>query len=114
MPPVRPDTPETASDFVTVGRVGDLPAGQGRQITVNGRFVALFNLGGTFHAIDGICLHQGGPLAEGPLTQCIVTCPWHGWQFDVTTGALVHDPRVGVTRHDTRVVGDEVQVRLTD
>ena len=62
----------------------------------------------------GICLHRGGPLAEGRLDQCVVTCPWHGWQFDVTTGALVQDSRVGVSRHDTRIVGDDVQVRLRD
>lgn len=106
--------PDQANGFVTVTRVDAVPAGRGRQVTVNGRWVALFNVDGTFHAIDGICLHRGGPLAEGHLTQCIVTCPWHGWQFDVTTGALVQDARVGVTRHDTRIVGDDVQVRLND
>ena len=58
-------------------------------------------------------LERHGPLAEGALSRCIVTCPWHGWQFDVTTGVLVQDPTVGVTLHETRVLGDEVQVRLT-
>jgi nitrite reductase (NADH) small subunit len=100
--------------FVTVARVGELPSRQGRQVTVNGRWVALFNVDGTYHAIDAICLHRGGPLAEGTLSQRIVTCPWHGWQFDVTTGVLVQDPSVGVTLHETRIVGDEVQVRLAD
>ena len=83
-------------------------------MTVEGRWVALFNVDGTYHAIDAICLHRGGPLADGMLSDCIVTCPWHGWQFDITTGVLVQDPRVGVTRHETRVLGDEIQVRLTD
>jgi nitrite reductase/ring-hydroxylating ferredoxin subunit len=111
---MTPDSPQQPGDFVAVGRIGDLPAGQSRQVTVKGRWVALFNLDGTFHAIDGICLHRGGPLAEGQLTKCVVTCPWHGWQFDVTTGALVQDLKVGVTRHDTPIVGDEVQVKLND
>ena len=101
-----------SSEFVTVGRVGDVLPGKGRQVTVDGRWVALFNVDGTHHAIDAICLHQGGPLAEGALSGCVVTCPWHGWQFDVTTGTFVQDPRVGVTCHEARVVGDEVQVRL--
>jgi nitrite reductase (NADH) small subunit len=79
---------------------------------VEGQWVALFNVSGTHHAIDAICLHQGGPLAEGALGGCVVTCPWHGWQFNVTSGAFVQDPRVGVTCHETRIVGDEVQVRL--
>ena len=77
--------------------------------------IALFNLDGTFYAISERCQHKGGPLSEGSIgTNNIVTCPWHGWQFDVTTGALVQDPHVGVTRHETRVIGDEVQVRLTE
>jgi nitrite reductase/ring-hydroxylating ferredoxin subunit len=101
-------------EFVTVGRVGDLAPGEARQVTVDGRWVALFNVGGEFHAIDSVCLHRGGPLAEGRLTGCVVTCPWHGWQFDVRTGTFIQDPHVGVSRHDTRVVGDDVQVRVTD
>jgi nitrite reductase/ring-hydroxylating ferredoxin subunit len=99
-------------EFVTVVRVGDIPSKHGRQVVVDGRWVALFNLDGTYHAIDALCLHRGGPLADGLVGNCTVTCPWHGWQFDVTTGTLIQDPSVGVTRHDTRIVGDEVQVRL--
>ena len=51
-----------------------------------GRIVALFNVAGQFYALDGICPHQGGPLGKGVLRGCIITCPWHGWQFDVSTG----------------------------
>jgi nitrite reductase (NADH) small subunit len=101
-------------EFVTVARVGDIPSGQGRQVTIEDRWVGLFNLNGQYHAVDNVCLHRGGPLSDGPITGCIVTCPWHGWQYDVTTGMLVQDPAVGVTRHETRVAGDEVQVRLTE
>ena len=101
-------------EFVTVARVGDIASGHGRQFTVNDRMIALFNLDGAFHAIDNICLHRGGPLAEGTVARGLVTCPWHGWQYDVTTGTMVQDPRVGVTKHETRVVGDEIQVRLVE
>ncbi len=94
--------------------MGDIPPGQGRQVTVEERWVGLFNLDGQYHAVDNLCLHHGGPLSEGPIKGCIVTCPWHNWQYDLTTGSLVQNPVVGVTRHETRVVGDEVQVRLTD
>jgi nitrite reductase/ring-hydroxylating ferredoxin subunit len=100
--------------FVTVAQVGDIPSGQGRQVTVADRWVGLFNLDGTYHAVDNLCLHRGGPLADGVIRNCVVTCPWHGWQFDLRTGALVQDPAVGVTRHQTRVVGNDIQVRLTD
>lgn len=99
---------------MTVARVGEIPAGRGAQVTVNGRWVALFNVGGTYHAVDNLCLHRGGPLAEGTLSGCVVTCPWHGWQFDVRTGAMIQDPGTGISAHETRVVGDEIQVRLLD
>jgi len=101
-------------EFVTVARVDDVPAGGGRQVTVDGRWVALFNIAGAFHALDNLCLHRGGPLADGPVANGTVTCPLHGWQYEIATGTMVQDPRVGVTRHETRVVGEEVQVRLTE
>ncbi len=101
-------------EFVTVARVGEIPAGQGRQVTVNGRWVGLFNVGGSYHAVDNLCLHRGGPLAGGTLSGCVVTCPWHGWQFDVRTGTMIQDPGTGVSVHDTRIVGDEIQVQLRD
>jgi nitrite reductase (NADH) small subunit len=97
-----------------VAGVGDLPSGHAREVTVEDRRVGLFNINGQYHAIDNVCLHRGGPLSEGAVTGCLVTCPWHGWQYDLTTGLLVQDPAVGLTRHETRVVGDEVQVRLVD
>ena len=101
-------------DFVTVARVGELPPGAARQVTVEGRWVGLFNIDGIYHAVDNLCLHRGGPLCEGSIRGSVVTCPWHGWQFDVSSGALMQDPTVGVSRHETRVVGDEIQVKLSD
>ena len=102
------------TDFVTVARIGDLAPGQSRQVTVHDRWVGLFNIAGTYYAIDNLCLHRGGPLCKGPLAGPVVTCPWHGWQFDVPSGACVQDPVVGVTRHEVRIVGDEIQIALTD
>ena len=101
-------------EFMTVARVGDIPTNSGRQVTVDGRWVALFNVDGRYYAIDATCLHRGGPLADGNLRRSVVTCPWHGWQFDVTTGTLVQDPSMSVARHEARVVGDEIQVRLME
>ncbi len=103
-----------AGEFVTVARVGDLVPGRACQVTVHDRLVGLFNVGGEYYAIDNVCLHRGGPLSEGTVGRCIVTCPWHGWQFDLRSGACVQDPVVGVTRHDVRVIGDEIQVALSD
>jgi nitrite reductase/ring-hydroxylating ferredoxin subunit len=102
------------SDFVTVGRVADFIPGRGRMVIVDGRHVALFRLDDGFFAIDNLCLHQAGPLCEGEIERGVVTCPWHGWSYEIRSGTLVQDPRVGVSKHNTRIVGDDVQVQLTD
>jgi nitrite reductase/ring-hydroxylating ferredoxin subunit len=87
--------------FVGVGRTADFTAGRGWMVTVGGRRVAM-------------CLHRGGPLCEGQIESDVVTCPWHGWSYEIRTGTMVQDPRVGVSRHEVRIDGDEVTVRLAD
>ena len=101
-------------EFVVVGLVSEFTAGKGRMVVVDGRHVAVFRLGDQFHAIDNLCLHRGGPLCDGPIANGVVTCPWHGWSYQIATGMMVQDPRVGVSKHDVRVEGDRVSVRLTD
>jgi NAD(P)H-dependent nitrite reductase small subunit len=100
--------------FVAVGRIDEFISGQGKMVTVNGRHVALFRLGDEFHAIDNLCLHKAGPLCEGFIERDVVTCPWHGWSYEIRTGTLVQDPRVGVSRHEVRIEGETISVRLTD
>jgi nitrite reductase/ring-hydroxylating ferredoxin subunit len=74
--------------------------------------VALFNVDGTFYALDGICPHAGGPLGEGTLRGAIITCPWHGWQFDVTNGRNCLNAKICHTGFPTRVEGDDVLVEV--
>src|SRR5690349_718466 len=74
------------SNWIRVAAEAELPAGSCGEYVAGERIVALFNVGGSFYALDGICPHQGGPLGKGLLAGCVVTCPWHGFQFDVTTG----------------------------
>ena len=100
--------------FTVVGKIGDFADGSGKMVVVGGRHVALFRLGDAFHALDNMCLHRGGPLCEGPIVNGVVTCPWHGWSYEIATGTMVQDPRVGVSRHEVRVQDGEVAVRLTD
>ena len=101
--------------FVPVGRVGDFETRKGKMVTVNGRHVALFRLGDEFYAIDNLCLHKAGPLCDGVIDASdVVTCPWHGWSYEIKTGTLVQDPRVGVSKHEVRIEGEVISVRLTD
>ena len=68
--------------------IRDLPEeGKGKVLLLaDGREVAIFRKDGKLFAIDNICPHEGGPLGEGTLEGTCVTCPWHGWQFDITNG----------------------------
>ena len=74
------------SQWIRVATTPELPPGANCELVVEDRIVALFNVDGELFALDGVCPHQGGPLGKGALTGCIVTCPWHGWQFDVRDG----------------------------
>ncbi|HET6466529.1 MAG TPA: Rieske 2Fe-2S domain-containing protein, partial [Nitrospiria bacterium] len=74
------------ADFVTVANAKDIGPGESRVVDVHGEEVALFNLNGTFYAIDNMCVHQGGPLGEGMLEGEDVICPWHSWKYNVKTG----------------------------
>jgi nitrite reductase/ring-hydroxylating ferredoxin subunit len=74
------------SQWLAIARVDECPTGHALERVAGDRVVALYNVQGTFFALDGVCPHQGGPLGLGCLTGAIVTCPWHGWQFDVRTG----------------------------
>ncbi len=72
--------------------------------------MALANVAGKFYAINDVCVHRGGPLGEGELEANVVTCPWHGWQYDVTTGKVTQNPNMGVACYATEVRGDEIFV----
>ena len=102
------------AEFVRVANPSDIPAGQGRMFEVGGRQVAVFNVDGQFYAIDNVCEHQGGPLAEGELDGCIVTCPWHGWTYDVTSGASPDDPDTRVQHFEIKVQGGDVLVSVPE
>jgi nitrite reductase (NADH) small subunit len=95
-----------------VAAVNDVPPGESRELTAGGRVVALFNVAGTFYALDGICPHAGGPLGEGTLCGAVVTCPWHGWQFDVTTGRHALTPQITQPSLPVKVEGSDILVEI--
>jgi nitrite reductase (NADH) small subunit len=96
--------------FVRAVGVAEIPAGAIREVDVGGKAIAVANVGGEFHAIDNTCIHRGGPLGDGSLEGKIVTCPWHGWQYDVTTGKVMQNPAVGVACYAVEVRGGDVFV----
>lgn len=82
--------------FERAAKQDEILSGQIREFQVAGKSVAIANIDGKLFAINSICLHHGGPLGEGDLVGTLVTCPWHGWQYDVTTGKLAQQPDSGV------------------
>jgi nitrite reductase (NADH) small subunit len=98
--------------WIPVARLSECPSGTALELVAGGRVIALYNIEGTLHALDGVCPHQGGPLGKGTLEGCIVTCPWHGWQFDVRSGQHQLNRRIVQPHFDVRVEGEWILVDL--
>lgn len=98
--------------FVRAAVVAEIPPGTIREVNVDGKAVAIANVEGQFYAIDNVCMHRGGPLADGPFEGKTVMCPWHGWEYDVTTGKVGQNPTVGVACYRVEVRGSDIFVDL--
>ncbi len=96
--------------FLRAAKKDEIPVGVIREFQVNGKTVALANVGGQFYAIDNTCLHRAGPLGQGELEGKILTCPWHGWQYDVSSGKIAANPAVGVESYAVEVRGEDIFV----
>ncbi len=101
------------SDFVTVGRGGEVGDGEVGAYTVGDRTVAVANVGGSLYAFDDVCTHEGCSLAEGELDGILIECPCHGSRFDVTTGHPVVGPATEpADTFEVHVEGDDLQISL--
>jgi nitrite reductase (NADH) small subunit len=92
-------------------RVDDVPLGEGRAVTLDGRRVALFRAAGAWYALDAVCPHRGGPLADGIVCDRAVICPLHERRFDLESGAPLTTGD-GVVAHAVEVRGERVFVTL--
>ena len=100
------------SDFVKVAAASDITPGSAKKVELNGTEIAIFNLDGQFQAMDEMCPHRGGPLSEGSVDGNVVTCPFHGWQFDVTTGACLTNPAARQNKYQVKVEGNDILISL--
>ncbi|HQU44480.1 MAG: ferredoxin [Planctomycetia bacterium 21-64-5] len=100
--------------WVRIAGTRECPPGHAMECLVESAVVALFNVDGRYYALDGICPHQGGPLAKGRVAGCTVSCPWHGWQFDVATGEHAANRRLRQRSFAVRVEGEEVLIEMED
>ena len=95
-----------------VARLSDIPDPGSRVVYVGGRAVALIRVDGEVYALDNVCLHVGGPLAEGFIEDGYVTCPWHEWRYRLEDGRRDGPGDLAVTSYTVRIVADEVWVQV--
>lgn len=95
-----------------VAKLSELAVGTGKEVVAADRVIALFRTEHGCFAVDGVCAHAGGPVGKGTLQGQVVTCPWHGWQYDVTTGKHCLNPRIAQQSFPTQVDGDTVVVEV--
>jgi nitrite reductase (NADH) small subunit len=98
--------------FVPVARVEEFPPGTLRTVRAGDEEIALAHCDGGFYAVQAHCMHLQGPLGEGRLEGCVLTCPWHGWQYDVRTGQNEFDLAIQLRTYDVQVENGEVRVRV--
>ncbi|HET9920722.1 MAG TPA: non-heme iron oxygenase ferredoxin subunit [Ktedonobacteraceae bacterium] len=103
------------TDFIKAAEVDDLEDGELMGLEVDGEPVCLAKVCGTIYAFTDNCTHISGPLNEGELDGCVLTCPWHGAQFDVRTGKVLRGPaRQNILTYPVKIEGHAVLIQLPD
>lgn len=96
--------------FIHVSNIDEVPKNSSKIINVNNKVLALFNIGGNFYVIENVCKHRGGSLGEGEIHEEDVTCPWHGWVYNIKTGNCLNVPGVMVETYKVKVEGEKILV----
>jgi nitrite reductase/ring-hydroxylating ferredoxin subunit len=100
------------TEFVHACALSDLSEGKPKSCQVSGKTVTLVKSSDRVFALDAVCPHRGGPLAEGFVQDDCLFCPWHGWGFNLATGDYVGSPGIGVRTHPTELNDDSVMVKV--
>jgi len=106
------ETNQNLAKFVRVAEKSDLTDGSGKVVNVDGRSIALFRVKDEYFALANVCLHRGGPLGEGSLNGSTITCPWHGWKFDVRTGSFTVIPTLKVPTYKVKEQNGSVMIEI--
>jgi nitrite reductase (NADH) small subunit len=98
-------------DFV-VAKADEIPEGERKVLELEGLSVGIFHHKGRWYALRNSCLHRGGPVCTGNLDGEIITCPWHGYQYNITNGQLTTDPSASLAMYPVEVQGGEIHVEI--
>jgi len=98
--------------FQRIASLSSLPPGTSREVELNGREIALFNVGGTLYAVSNACPHRSAPICEGLVEGTEVICPYHFARFELRSGRVLEGPaEEGLATFEVRVDGDDVLLR---
>ena len=101
-----------SASFVAVASVTEIAPGQSKIVQAGGKQLAIVNVEGTFHVIDNACPHFGGPMGLGKLDGAKLSCPWHGWTFDVRTGENLFAPQLALRCYPVKVENEQIFVQV--
>jgi nitrite reductase/ring-hydroxylating ferredoxin subunit len=99
---------------VLVAKLEDIPEGQRKIVQVEGLSIGIFHHKGNFYALHNSCLHRGGPVCTGRLEDDVITCPWHGFQYNVTTAQLLVDPNASLDHYPVMLRDGEIHLGIPD
>ena len=97
---------------IKVAKLSELQENQGKLVNVNEKEIALFKSNNQFFAVDNMCLHMGGSLSEGEIEGNNVTCPLHGWQFDLKSGQNIMPGMGKINTYKITVEKDEIFIEI--
>jgi len=100
------------AEWISAGKAGSILEGQPKIIIHKHLEIAIFLVGSDYFALRNFCPHRGGPIAEGIISGNLVTCPYHDWTFEISTGECTLNPAARVQRFATRMAGEEIEVQV--
>jgi len=98
--------------WVVAGKIQDFEEGKGKEVKVQGQAIAIFRIDQKFYGIENACYHQGSPLHDGDVKDCVVTCPAHSWKFRLESGECTRDDSIVMRTYSVKAENDDVLILI--
>ena len=98
--------------FIKVASKNEIQSGRGKVVDLNGKEIAVLNDNGKFFAIENTCAHMGGPLGEGNCSKETVTCPWHGWTYNLKTGKNTFNEEIKLNVYEVKIDKNDILIKI--
>lgn len=99
--------------FINVGTLAMVPPDSVAEVMAGENSYAICNVGGVLHALEGACPHAGGPLGQGLMSNNVLICPWHCYEFDPVTGENLDNPFLRVAKVPVKLEGDQIWIEVS-